>query len=113
MQFLKRNVWTICCLVLVVFLATMGDASAQAEGDLMGKAQTKAANVFKAVKSIIFVVGGFGLVGLAFAAIFGKVDWKKFAGLAVGLAILAAAGAIVQYATESTKDKGQFDDSFK
>jgi sugar/nucleoside kinase (ribokinase family) len=48
---------------------------------------------------IIFIVGGFGLVGIAFQAIFGKVKWTWFAGLAVGLAILAAAGAIVNYAS--------------
>jgi hypothetical protein len=48
---------------------------------------------------IIFIVGGFGLVGIAWQAIWGKMKWTWFAGLAVGLAILAAAGAIVNYAT--------------
>ena len=66
---------------------------------------------FKDFKMIIFVVGGFGLVGIAFQAIFGKVKWTWFAGLAVGLAILAAAGAIVDYATGD--DAGaDFSDSF-
>jgi len=51
------------------------------------------------------------LVALAFMAIFGKLDWKKFSMLAVGLAILAAAGAIVDYATGD--DAGaDFSDSF-
>ncbi len=97
MQFLKRNIWTICCLALVLVMATAGDSFAA--DDLMGKATDKATNVFKSVKTIIFVVGGFGLVGLAFAAIFGKLNWKWFASLAVGLAILAAAASIVNYAT--------------
>ena len=98
MQFLKRNIWTICCLALVMVLATTGNSFAD-QSDLMQKATDKATNVFKSVKTIIFVVGGFGLVGLAFAAIFGKVNWKWFASLAVGLAILAAAASIVNYAT--------------
>ena len=34
--------------------------------------------------------------------IFGKIKWSAFASLAVGLAILAAAGAIVRYATGDT-----------
>ena len=69
----------------------------------MNTAQTKTRNVFDSVKTITFILGGFGLVGIAYSAIIGKVNWKWFAGLAVGLAILAAAGSIVEYATGSTE----------
>lgn len=96
-SFVKRNVCTISCIVLTILMGTTCRAFAME--DLMQTAETKAALTFKAVKQIVFVVGGFGLVALAFMAIFGKLDWKKFSALAVGLAILAAAGAIVDYAT--------------
>jgi len=100
MNFIKKNLLTLFSIALVMLLASTGDASAQAGGQsLMTVAQLKARNVFLSVKTIIFIVGGFGLVAVAFAAIFGKVNWKWFAGLAVGLAILAAAGAIVDYST--------------
>ena len=56
---------------------------------------------FQHVRSVIFVGGGFGLVGLAFAAIFGKVKWSWLAALAVGLAIVAVAGAVVDYVTRA------------
>lgn len=115
MNFIKNNIWTICCALAVMLLGTT-DAFAQgASGgtDLMGVAQNKGIAVFKSVKTIIFVVGGFGLVAIAFAAIFGKVDWKKFASLAVGLAILAAASAIVEYATGDTKATTDFKDTFQ
>ena len=46
---------------------------------------------------------------VAFAAIFGKVNWKWFAALAVGLAILAAANAVVQYAAGSKAGTGVTD----
>ena len=65
--------------------------------------------MFSSVKTIIFIIGGFGLVGLAWAAIFGKVNWKWFAALAVGLAILAAANAVVQYAAGSKAGTGVTD----
>ena len=94
MQFIKKNIWTMVAMIFVVTIAMMGDAAAD---DVMGLALTKTRNVFEKVKSIIFVLGGFGLVAVAFLAIFGKVNWKWFAGLAVGLAILAAASAVVQY----------------
>lgn len=96
MQFIKKNIWTLVAMILVVTVAMMGDACAD---DVMGLALKKTRNVFEKVKSIIFVLGGFGLVAVAFLAIFGKVNWKWFAGLAVGLAILAAANAVVQYSS--------------
>lgn len=116
MKFLKNNLFTLLALGLVFTMSLVGDASAQATTTVMDIATNKALNVFKAVKTIIFVVGGFGLVGLAFQAIFGKVKWAWFAGLAVGLAVLAAAGAIVDYATGQKKiQEGAtgFDDTFK
>ena len=109
MQFLKNNIWTLCLVALFGLFAFTGDAAAQSSVMELGK--TKALNVFTAVKTIIFVVGGFGLVGIAFMAIFGKLNWKWFAALAVGLAILAAAGSIVNYATG--ENMSGFGDSFQ
>lgn len=95
-----KKMFVLCSLALV-FTAILADA-AMAEGSLMSVAATKAIILFRHVKSIIFIVGGFGLVGIAFQAIFGKVKWSWFAGLAIGLAILAAASAVVNYATGDT-----------
>lgn len=104
----------ILCSLVLVFTMVLADASF-AQG-LMNKAAGKAVAVFNHVKGIIFVVGGFGLVGIAFQAIFGKVKWSWFAGLAIGLAILAAAGAIVNYATgdsmNTTAEGAQVQDTF-
>lgn len=59
---------------------------------------------FYNVRTVIFILGGFGLVALAFFAIFGKLQWKWFAALCVGLAIVAAAGYIIDYATGSDQE---------
>ena len=112
MKFIKNNIWSICIWIAVFALCSF-DASAQVSGGtLMESAQTKAANVFQSVKTITFIIGGFGLVGIAYQAIIGKVKWSWFAGLAVGLALLAAAGAIVEYATGSKVGGGGLGDTF-
>ncbi len=109
MRFLKNNIWTLATFALILVLGFAGDASAQVAGTsasgstIMQTAQNKTVSVFSSVKTIIFIIGGFGLVGLAWAAIFGKVNWKWLSALAVGLAILAAASSIVEYATGSTE----------
>ena len=99
-----KKMFTLCSLALL-FTVMFVDASF-AQNGVMETAAGKAVTMFNHVKMIIFVVGGFGLVGIAFQAIFGKVKWTWFAGLAVGLAILAAAGAIVNYATGDTMGGG-------
>ena len=111
MRFISKNIWTICLVAVFALLAMSGEAFAQ--GTVMSIAKDKGLNTFKAVKTIMFIVGGFGLVGIAFGAIAGKINWKWFAGLAVGLAILAAAGSIVTYATGSSEvGSNDFNDSF-
>ena len=99
MNLIKRNICTILTVALFMTLSMVDCAWAAEQSDIIGTAQKKAVEVFVSVKRIIFIVGGFGLVVLAFAAIFGKLDWKKFSMLAVGLAILAAASSIIEYAT--------------
>ena len=49
------------------------------------------------------------MVAVAFAAIFGKVNWKWFAGLAAGLAILAAASMAIEYVTNGGATTGMAD----
>ena len=67
---------------------------------------TKAANVlkttFKNVRMIVYVVGAFGLIGIAIGGILGKINFKWLAFLAIGLAIVAAADGIVNYAIQGT-----------
>lgn len=107
MKFIKNNIWTLATFALILILGFAGDAAAQTPGTsasgstIMQTAQNKTVSVFTSVKTIIFIIGGFGLVGLAWAAIFGKVNWKWLAALGTGLAILAAASSIVEYATGS------------
>ena len=93
-----KKIMAFCSLALVFTVLFAGVSFAQG-GDVMDTATSKAVGLFTHVKTIIFVVGGFGLVGIAFQAIFGKVKWTWFAGLAVGLGILAAASSVINYAT--------------
>ena len=60
-------------------------------------AQQKSADVFKNTKTIIYIVGAFGLMVLAVGAIFGKLAWRTLAYLAIGLLLLVGAGGIVDY----------------
>ncbi len=110
MRFLKSNMLSIMSMTFLFSLAMLSDAAAA--NSVFGTAITKMANLFTNAKLVIFMIGGFGLVALAFQAIFGKVKWAWFAALAFGLAVVAAAGAIINYAANTNNAVGsQFQDS--
>ena len=96
MRFIKKNFWTMLAMIFVISLSFVSDASAQT---FFVTTQGKLIQLFQNVKLVVFIIGGFGLVAVAFAAIFGKINWKWFAGLAAGLAILAAAAMAIEYVT--------------
>ena len=86
-------------LALAAFIAVslfVGTASADDTG-FFTAARDRGVDIFKNTKTLIFIVGAFGLMVLAVGAIFGKMAWKTFAYLAIGLLILVGAGAIVDY----------------
>lgn len=58
---------------------------------------SKGSDLFEEIRTVVFVLGGFGLVGLAVASIFGRPMWKWFGALALGLVVIAVAGALVNY----------------
>lgn len=89
-------------LALAVLLAT----SAEGQAAAFDIVQNKGVELFKNVRTIVFVMGGFGLVGLAVGAIFGAVKWKWFASLAFGLVVLAIASQVVEYFTAGGATSG-------
>lgn len=89
-------------VMTVAFAATNAFAQGLGGGDdVFATILTRMVTTFQNVRSVVFVLGGFGLVGLAFAAIFGKVQWKWLGALAAGLAVVAVAGAVIDYVTQS------------
>ena len=95
MKFLKNNMLSIISMTFLFTIVMLGTADAT----VFDTAVKKLLDLFRNAKMVIFVIGGFGLIALAFQAIFGKVKWPWFAALAFGLAVVAAAAAIVQYAS--------------
>lgn len=96
MKFLKSNLMSILSMTFLFTMVMLGDACAET---VFQTAAKKLVDLFTNAKMVLFVIGGFGLIALAFQAIFGKVKWAWFAALAFGLAVVAAASAVVKYAS--------------
>ena len=95
-----KKLFSIMAFALIVgIMLWAGDACAEDVGNAWDTAFNKVTEAFQYSRRMIFIVGGFGLVVLAFWAIFGKLHWKWFAALCVGLGIVAIAGMIIDYVT--------------
>ena len=95
-----KKLFSIMAFALIAgIMMWSGDAFAGA-GDAWGVAFNKVTEAFQNSRKMIFIIGGFGLIVLAFFAIFGKINWKWFAALCVGLGIVAIAGLVIDYVTE-------------
>lgn len=66
---------------------------------VIGKVRERAIIVIEHIKAIAYIMGGFGLIGLAWGAIFGKINWKWFGSLAIGLFIISWMGMTIDYFT--------------
>lgn len=94
-------------VVGVLFYGFNALAAGAGGEDVFTRAFQVMARVFNNVRVIVYILGAFGLIGIAVMAILGKMQFKWLAYLAIGLAIVAAADAVVTYATKSGKEGAQ------
>ena len=98
---MTKKLFSMLAMVFVVglmFWATPAFA-VESSSDAWTTAFYKVTEVFQYSRKMIFIIGGFGLIVLAFFAIFGRIQWKWFAALCVGLGIVAIAGMVIDYVT--------------
>ena len=102
-----KSVVKFMVFALIVGIVLWG-FDAAAEG-VFSRAGHILKTTFKNVRVIVYILGAFGLIGIAVGGILGKINFKWLAYLAIGLAIVAAADAIVRYAVSNNDMETQTD----
>ena len=103
-SFIKLAVFA---LVVGIMLFGFDAAAVPGNGNIFTNTFSVLGNVFKNVRVIVYIIGAFGLIGIAVMAILGKLQFKWLAYLAIGLAIVAAADLVIKYATSSGQQGGE------
>ena len=100
-RYLSIFFYSFCCVALWA-------TAALASSPVMD-AVNKYANIFIELKPLVYICGAFGIMAVACAAFFGKMDWLRLAFIGIALMFLSLAGAIVDYLIddESLFDGGQ------
>ena len=94
-KFLLRVVRSIAFLGIMGIFILPGEG--HAETSVFSEALDTLYVTFLNARAIVYVTAGFGLIGVAVAAISGKLPWKWLSMIAVALFTLAAAEKIVLY----------------
>ena len=58
--------------------------------------------IFTGLREIIYAVSGFGIIAVVIGSIFGNINYKWLAAILIGLFVIAATAAIINYMVEDT-----------
>ncbi len=62
--------------------------------------------IFTNLRELIFVVAGFGIIGVSVGGFFGNLNWKWLGAIMIALVVIASTGGIIQLIT-GCEDFGQ------
>ncbi len=107
---MKKLFKTLAIVAIFGIVAFAGHAWAQGGGGgatvgLDGVASTLG-GVFNSVRTVFYVLAAFGLIGMAAAALLGKIQWKWLWALVFGVAIVACADYVIKFATQGKGEPG-------
>ena len=94
-----KIIYRMC--IIGIFLCPLGVFAATTSGGIFNHAYETIRVTFQNARNVVYIVSGFGLVGVASAAIFGKLSFRWLAMICIALATLAAADKIVDYSIQN------------
>jgi len=89
-KFLITALWVFVCSS-ILFAA---DSHAE---ELFGDLAKHGGKIFTGMREIIYAVSGFGIIAIVIGAIFGQINYKWLAAILIGLFVIAATAAIINY----------------
>lgn len=82
----------------VLFVApSYADGSTAQGGGLFEELINKGTSIFIGVRDIVYLVSGFGIIGVAVGGFFGNLNWKWLGAIIIGLVVIGMTTGILQY----------------
>ena len=58
---------------------------------------THGGKIFSGMREIIYAVSGFGIIAIVIGSIFGNINWKWLSAIIIGLFVISATAALINY----------------
>ena len=97
-------VFVVFSSILFATNAFAADATGECTGDggLFSHLTCTGGKIFSGMREIIYAVSGFGIIAIVIGSIFGSINWKWLTAIIIGLFVIAATAAIVNYMVGET-----------
>ena len=86
-------------IALLLSLVLCADPAFAEDSGLFSELIDKGAEICTGMRDIVYVVAGFGIIGVAVGGLFGNLNWKWLSAIIIGLVVIAVTAAFVQYVT--------------
>lgn len=73
----------------------------------------KGCEIFMGLRDLIYVVAGFGIIGVAVGGFFGNLNWKWLGAIIIGLVVIATTGEIINAIAGSNIGTTMISDTLK
>lgn len=95
------------CLVMLLL------ASSNAEAAVFSDIADKTTQFAKGLRTLAYVISGFGIIMFTFMAIFGKISFRHLGYIVISLFFLSGMGALIDYTTnQKGLYYGKFNDTY-
>lgn len=96
---LKKFLLTALLVCLCSSILFVADSHAE---ELFGDLAKHGGKIFTGMREIIYAVSGFGIIAIVIGAIFGQLNYKWLTAILIGLFVIAATAAIINYMVDDT-----------
>ena len=91
----------LTALLVFVCSSILFAADSHAE-ELFGDLAKHGGKIFTGMREIIYAVSGFGIIAVVIGCLFGSINWKWLTAIIIGLFVIAATAAIINYMVDET-----------
>ena len=92
-----------------IFLFMQDSYAAAAAGEstgLFAELISRGAEIFRGMRDIIYVVSGFGIIGVSVGGFFGNMNWKWLGAIIIALMVIGLTGSILDFVVGGESQTG-------
>ena len=81
-------------------------AAAGESTGLFAELISRGAEIFRGMRDIIYVVSGFGIIGVSVGGFFGNMNWKWLGAIIIALMVIGLTGSILDFVVGGESQTG-------